>query len=95
MAEIAFGLILSNIVMLPRLARHFYEITTSSTDRHVINIKTESARAQETSHGRSKREWMQLEHQAAKDMDVFANNAKLRDEEAMDVAIDEDSIKRS
>ena len=43
-------------------------------------------------NGRTKREWLQLQERAAGDMKAFASQAKLRDEEAMDLAVDEDGI---
>ena len=97
-AEIAFGLICSNIVVFPRLYRHFCEVAPyadTAGPQHAINGQTENARAHETRNGRTKREWVQLQERAAGDMKAFASQAKLGDEEAMDVAVDEDSIKKS
>ncbi|KAL6720061.1 hypothetical protein ACLMJK_001982 [Lecanora helva] len=96
-AEIAFGLICSNVVVFPRLYRHFCDITPSAPTaglQRALKAGTEDALEHEMKDGRTKREWLQLEERAAEDVKVFANRARLEDEEAFDVAVDEDRIKR-
>ena len=82
--------------MFPRLYRHLCDITPytpNAEHQHAINGGTEEARERETRNGRSKREWVQLQERAAEDVKRFGVQAKLKDEEAMDVAVDEDGIK--
>lgn len=95
-AEIALGLFCTNFVVLPRLYQQFCDLTpyTITSNSHAVNGKTEAERAKQQSHGRSKREWIQLEGKAAQDQKVFGDRARLGDEEAMDIALDEDSVKK-
>lgn len=58
-----------------------------------MNAKTDSERAHQYCQGKSKREWMQLEERATRDQKVFAERARLGDEEAIDEAVDQDGVK--
>ena len=85
-AEIAFGLLCSCLVVLPRLYQHFcdilpYRTNSSKSDKDV--------RSQITSHGKTKREWVQLEAKASEDRKAFSKEARLGDEEALDAAVDD------
>ena len=49
---------------------------------------TGGARDNVESHGRSKREWVELKEQAARDQKAFGMEARLGDEEALDNAVE-------
>ena len=55
--------------------------------------RTELERSRQFTEGRSKREWMQLEERAVKDQQEFGRRARLGDEEAIDIALDQDGVK--
>ena len=86
-AEIAFGLMCSCLVVLPRLYQHFCDITPYKTNNSSTNKDT---RSQAASHGKTKREWVQLEAQASQEQKAFAKEARLGDEEALDAAVEDD-----
>lgn len=92
MAEIAFGLLCSNLVVLPRLYRHFCDIMPYTNNVHALNGMTESDRARESKDGKSKKEWVKLEERAEKDRRKFADEARLGDEEVLDAAVDNDEV---
>ena len=82
-AELAFGLLCSCLVVLPRLYQHFCDITPYKTNPDTTD---NDPRTQMASNGRTKREWVQLEAKAAKDQSAFSKEARLPDEEALDAA---------
>ena len=84
MAEIAFGLLCSCLIVLPRLYQHFCDITPYTV--HDVSEATDP-RSHTLSNGRSKREWVQLEAQAESTRRKFSREARLGDEEAMDNAL--------
>ena len=85
MAEIAFGLLCSCLIVLPRLYQHFCDITPY-TARDVS--KATDPRSHTSSNGKSKRQWVQLEEQAERARRKFSKEARLGDEEALDDAVD-------
>ena len=85
-AEVAFGLMCSCLVVLPRLYQHFCEITPYKTND---TSAAEYTRNNTTSHGRTKREWVQLEAQATKDQKSYGRMARLEDEQALDAAMED------
>ena len=84
-AELAFGLICSCLVVLPRLYQHFCDITPYKTNSNSMK----DTRSQVTSHGKTKREWVQLEAQASHDQKAFAREARLGDERGLDAAVED------
>ena len=89
MAEIAFGLLCSCLIALPRLYQHFCDITPYTAQNMA---ETTDPRSHTTSNGKSKREWVQLEEQAERARRKFSTEARLGDEEAIDVALDGDDL---
>ena len=89
MAEIAFGLLCSCFIVLPRLYQHFCDITP-----HTIahDSGTADPRAGVSSNGKSKRQWVQLEEQADRARRKFGREARTGDEEAVDVAVDGEQL---
>ena len=85
MAEIAFGLWCSCLIVLPRLYQHFCDITPYTTRD---SSTAQDPRSYTVSNGKSKREWIQLEAQAERAKQKFSKEARLGDEEALDEAIE-------
>ena len=85
MAEIAFGLLCSCLIVLPRLYQHFCDITPYTVQD--VSEATDP-RSYASSKGKSKRQWVQLEEQAERARRNFSKEARLGDEEALDAAVD-------
>ena len=85
MAEIAFGLLCSCLIVLPRLYQHLCDITPYAA--HDVSEATDP-RSHASFHGKSKRQWVQLEGQAEQARRKFSKEARLGDEEALDEAIE-------
>ena len=94
-AEIFFGLLCTNLVVLPRLYQQLCNLTPYNTtpNPHTLNGRTEVERERQQSQGRSKREWLQLEEKATRDQRLYGQRARLGDEEAIDIAVDEDGVR--
>lgn len=93
MAEIGFGQLCSNLCVLPRLYKHFCEMLPYANNVHGLNgLSDREQREREGKDGKSKREWMQLEERAGREMGMCADKARLEDEEALDAAVDEDRV---
>lgn len=87
MAEIAFGLLCSCLIVLPRLYQHFCDITPHTVTPPALGSETTDPRSKVSSNGKSKRQWMQLEEQAERSRQKYSQEARLGDEEALDEAV--------
>ncbi len=86
-AEIAFGLMCSCLVVLPRLYQHFCDITPYKTNP---SSNDKDIRSHVKSNGITKREWVKLEAKASQDRKTFSREARLGDEEALDAAMEDE-----
>ena len=94
MAEVFFGLLCSNVVVLPRLYQQFCDLvpSTSKSRLHVGSEEAANESARQHSHGGSKHEWLQSER-AGKQQKEYRAGARLEDEEAINIALDEAGVK--